>query len=263
LDKIRIGLWLGFRYLYCDPLGIKPHYYIGQRIGVRDRLTAIFKTDNNTKGLTFGGHNTPSFWYTPSCFFIRINSYWFLNISYNDILSRRLGFPYMSDVKMGQEGRLEYKLNCGRFYILVPLLKKWFTLKGTEIYQPIFIGHVQDKEMKEYYNSEYIQEKCLDFDNGIGKVFIRAIGDSIIEYPITPSKSWIPDEIYPFQSFLYSISQLTLEWQNNISNQHVKLTTNDKNEQRKFNTNIKNAILFNKKIIEIDIERKKYIEKLE
>jgi hypothetical protein len=255
LDKIRIGLWLGYRYLDSDPGGVNPHYHIRQRIGYRDRLVLILKTDNVTKGLNFGGMNTPLFWYTPCCFFLRINSYWFLNISFNDILSRRIGFPYMTDVKSMRDGRLEYKLNNGRLYMLTPLLKKWFTLKGTELYQPIFNGHIGIKEDREYYNNQYVREKCLDFEQGIGKIFKRDINNSITEYPLIPSKAWIPSETYSFQYFINSINILTLEWQYNINNSSKTMMLGDKKDQWKQNSNLKNAILFNKKLIEIEKEK--------
>lgn len=93
-DKVRVGLWLGYQYLDGNPAGIKPKFYIEKRIGANDRMLVIFKADTDHQGLTFFGCDLPSFTFTPSCFSIRINNLCFLNMSYNDLFSRRIGFPF-------------------------------------------------------------------------------------------------------------------------------------------------------------------------
>jgi hypothetical protein len=42
-DKLRIGLWLALRYLDKNPAGITPKFYIEQRVGINDRMLAIFQ----------------------------------------------------------------------------------------------------------------------------------------------------------------------------------------------------------------------------
>jgi hypothetical protein len=96
-DKIRVGLWLGFRYLDKDKAGVTPNFYIDQRIGINDRMFVVFKGDGNRKGLNFFGCDQPSFTYTPSCFGLRINNYCFINISCFELLARRIGFPYIPE----------------------------------------------------------------------------------------------------------------------------------------------------------------------
>ncbi|MDD4876793.1 MAG: hypothetical protein PHQ86_06680, partial [Dehalococcoidales bacterium] len=43
-DKVRIGLWLGYMYLNNNDLGIEPHFYISNRIGLNDRMLLILKS---------------------------------------------------------------------------------------------------------------------------------------------------------------------------------------------------------------------------
>ena len=50
-DKVRVGLWLGFQYLDKNPAGITPKFYIEKRIGLNDRMLAIFKADTDIKGM--------------------------------------------------------------------------------------------------------------------------------------------------------------------------------------------------------------------
>jgi hypothetical protein len=95
-DKIRIGIWLGFFYLDKNWAGIKPLFYIRQRMGEHDRLLCIYKASSDRKCLTFVGCDTPLFYYAPCCFTLRINSFYFFNMSYPFLFARRMGLPYGS-----------------------------------------------------------------------------------------------------------------------------------------------------------------------
>jgi hypothetical protein len=79
LDKIRVGLWFSQIYLGKNLLGINPHFYINNRIGKKDRLLYIYKTDFSGGRINFAGVNTPAFQLIPSCFGFAINNYFFIN----------------------------------------------------------------------------------------------------------------------------------------------------------------------------------------
>ncbi|QNF21626.1 hypothetical protein FT688_20720 [Aeromonas hydrophila] len=50
-DKVRIGLWFSTIVLNKNHNGIKPHFYISDRIGKSDRALLIYKnTENDKKG---------------------------------------------------------------------------------------------------------------------------------------------------------------------------------------------------------------------
>lgn len=214
-DKIRIGLWLGFQYLDKNPAGITPKFHIEKRMGVNDRMLAIFKADSSRLGLNYVGCDMPSFRYTPSCFSIQINNYCFINMSYNDLFSRRIGFPYPIESFMIESERELYRFTKGRSRVMIPLLKKRFSIQGVELYQPMFRYRVFDPQAGKFYDTEYVRDNSMVWEQGIGKVFIQS--SSILhEYPSSPSKIWLPSKTYEFEALLFETQILTLEWQNYI-----------------------------------------------
>ena len=67
-DKVRIGLWLGMRYLNQNVFVVKPKFYIDQRIGAKDRVLIIYDSKYPRKKLVISGVDTPAFSYAPSVF---------------------------------------------------------------------------------------------------------------------------------------------------------------------------------------------------
>lgn len=214
-DKVRVGLWLGFQYLDKNPADIEPKFYIETRVGINDRMLAIFKSNTEIQGLHYIGCDLPSFTYTPSCFSMHINGSFFLNMSYNDLFSRRIGFPYPVEsfavFYQQQVGRFTW----GRNRVMLPLLKKRFTIKGTEIYQPMFPGRISDFKAMMFYDTGYVRENSMEWDKGIGKIFIQA-DDKFREYPVSPSMEYIPNVSYDPKELLFNIQIQTLEWQQYI-----------------------------------------------
>lgn len=104
-DKVRIGLWLGYLNLDRNPLGISPNFHVQNRIRYHDRMLAIFREGGNmVEGLSFVGCDTPAFAQAPSCFSMRINGLWFLNMSYPYLLARRMGFPFPKETYTRGDG---------------------------------------------------------------------------------------------------------------------------------------------------------------
>lgn len=211
-DKIRIGLWLGYQYLDKNRAGITPKFYIEKRIGANDRMLAIFKADTDGKGLTYFGCDMPSFTYTPCCFSIRINNLFFLNMSYNDLFSRRIGFPYPKE-SFAMPGQQELDVfSSGRNRVMTPLLKKRFTIKGTEIYQPMFRYRISEPKVRGYYDTQYVRENSMVWEEGIGKISVQDNAE-LREYPGSPSRGYIPSTLYPLNPLWFRIQIQTLEWQ--------------------------------------------------
>lgn len=234
LDKVRVGLWLGFLYLDRNPMAAKPHYFVGNRIGQHDRVVGVFRNEKGkSKGLSFIGCDTPLFAITPSCFCLRVNHLWFLNMSYMNLLSRRLGFPYPSETFLLEDDGVSAYFRSGRNRIMRPVLKKPFSLYGTVLYQPMFMGNVRGKlnggMERELYDTEYVRNNCMSWDNGIGKVFID---DHIMvkTYSARPSLDWIPSKMYRLEDMLLEIQRMTFDWQLYVDSLHpsLKLVSREK-----------------------------------
>lgn len=91
LDKVRIGLWLGHRYLQRTP--VTPHFTIDTRVGRKDRMMAMYLI-RDRPGLNMFGTETPIFQYAPTVFALRVNKVLLLNASWDWMCSKRCGYPF-------------------------------------------------------------------------------------------------------------------------------------------------------------------------
>ena len=95
LDKVRVGLWLGFVYLAKNMWGIDPKYYISSRVALTDRAVLIYETDYPKPTLNFIGPESPGFQHSPVSFALVVNNLDLVNVSHLGLCDRRLGFPYV------------------------------------------------------------------------------------------------------------------------------------------------------------------------
>ncbi|MCK4782672.1 MAG: hypothetical protein KAV87_02895 [Desulfobacteraceae bacterium] len=260
-DKVRIGLWLGYRYLNRNELGIMPHFHIEKRIAKHDRILLVLRANDKVQRLTFIGCDTPSFGLTPSCFSLRINNYGFLNMSYPNLVSRRIGFPYPSEsLLMEEDERTHYIFVGGRERIMNPVLKKIFTTQGTELYQPIFAGNIDGIDttvVNQLYETEYVRDNCLSWEGGIGRIFLK--NNSILNrYSRESSKDWIPNRSYSIKDLHFNLQILTLDWQLYIESLMPSLKNISKEKKREYVRNHNLIQYYNKEIIQIF--RKKYTQ---
>ena len=257
-DKIRIGLWLGFRYLHNDPGGITPSFYIEQRLRLSDRMLVILKGDSDKQGLNFSGCDQPSFVYTPSCFGLRINNYCFLNISCFGLISRRLGFPYIAKPFQTDDGHIQGQFVTGRNRIMKPILRKPFSIKGTELYQPIFSSAIINPAMKKHYDTEYVRNNSMVWNEGIGKIFINS-NSGLQEYPMSRSKTWIPGTTYVFERLLFEMQLLVLEWQTYVDDLAPSFERMSQEERQQLKRQKRMNKYYNTRIIGILREKAKQL----
>jgi len=261
-DKVRIGLWLGYLYLDENPLGIRPIFYIKNRIRKEDRILAIFKAEGNRKELMGVGCNTPAFVKTPSCFSLRINNLWFLNMSYPYLLANRMGFPFPTDNYMGEDGLAYCYLNEGRNRIMKPVLGKEMRIKGTELYQAIFIkdiGCEADEGVRRMYDTKYVRDNCISWEEGIGGVFIRSDSE-VSRYDSSPSMEWLPKRTYDLEELDVGIRSLTLEWQSYITENLLPSLEFISGDRKKREVKFRNyAREYNRELVERLSSEKRYL----
>ncbi|GEM_PF-1108351 len=212
LDKVRIGLWLGSYYLHRKVSLIEPHMFIESRTDQTDRLVFIYKSNSQGKRVNFPGVISPTFQFLPCCFTLIINNIALFNMATDFLLSRRLGLPYPSEVEWSEWPYLKFDMTKGRERVMLPLLRKSFSPKCTQIYQPMFKREEVRQSVKELYDTEYAKSIALDHSNGIGKVFTIQ-GSSLVEYPIKPSLSWIPIDTWQKDELEKTIVAQTMDFQ--------------------------------------------------
>ena len=177
-DKVRIGLWLGYSYLQENPLGIKPNFYIDSRLGIKDRMLAIYTFDSKLKGLNAHGAETLCFQMQPSCLSLRINNTIFLNMSWDYMCSRQCGFPYprKTFIDLDNDGMLDISDFIFSHRVAHPILERKLIKPTIHIYQPI-MNSIKTRD--DYPEDEWLKNRILE--GTINQGFLHRQWDKRIE----------------------------------------------------------------------------------
>jgi hypothetical protein len=245
-DKIRIGLWLGILYLSGRYEKVNPHLFINMRVAYTDRSLIIEKDNIKDKRINFVGINTPLFQFMPSVFQLRINNFIFTNMSTAGLVSRRLGFPFSETAIVVDSERNVLDIKNGLNRIIKPVIRKLNNNnEALIIFQPMFstISKLKDEKTNYFYRNDYVQSHCLDFNNGIGGIFVNKKdketlylepNDSINIDPKTTEKSPI------------ELAKKTYELQSIICADFSKFDYEDKNRERELKKNKRILLEINK-----------------
>ncbi|WP_353157089.1 hypothetical protein [Salinisphaera shabanensis] len=216
-DKVRVGLWLGMRVLDKNSADVEPNFHIEKRMGQFDRLLIVEKSDIAHQALNFGGTDTFSFAITPSAFFLRVNNYYFTNISYMFLCSRRLGFPFPRTTKlMPDSDKIEVDLSEGRERLMTPILRKKICEQGPCVFQQMYPPAGLTEGGRTAYESSYVAEHSLDQARGAGNIFLQEAG-RVIEHSIGDFVSLEPSQTQPENKLRVFSAINVLEWQNWLS----------------------------------------------
>lgn len=167
-DKLRIGLWIGFN-IFMKKLAPTEKFYINERKGLKDRVLLVYKIDNELMGLTFSGHS-PLFSAFPCCFYLRINNYVFVNISKDNLLLEKLGFPFYYNEIIQKELAIKFNnMSSGHTQIDNSLLNLYsFSCYKKAIFQPIFKLYPVICSM----DIPYLNNNSINRAAGIGNIFV-------------------------------------------------------------------------------------------
>ena len=230
IDKVRVGLWLGYYYLDKNMAEITPKFHIKTRIGSRDRLLIVYKTNYYSKGINFTGTEGISFQFSPSCFSLRINHLVFFNASCMDLCDRRLGFPFSRKTIIYNRKQAQADIVHGFERIFKPVLKRTFLPYGIKIFQPIFKKQMSFDGIGQYYDNKYVRNNSMDYSKGLGKIFIdntgsaRALSDE-------EEISIVPDGHHDYLKFLPKLSRMTFDFQIDLF--RMSTTENLSKEEKK------------------------------
>lgn len=259
LDKVRIGLWLLFYSLDDNPLNIGPNFHILDRMAKWDRMVIVYKIPGSfKKGVNFIGIDTFAFQISPSCFTLRINNYYFFNISKDFLFSRRIGFPYPTNREYVSEDSdiISMNLNSGIRRIMLPLIRGSNFVKGIEVYQPMF-GIIKDRDIN-LYKDEYVLKNSLDWNNGIGKVFVNNREKNTLETDVNINTNKFEIESDLVTDFNTLIAIQTYEYQNKIIKIEDISYKNISDEVKKiYKEKTKAALLYNDSMIKLMKEEMK------
>jgi len=200
LDKVRVGMWLGYFYLDKNMAGIEPRFHIIQRLGLYDRMVGIINVEKWSQGLRFVGPVSRFFQLSPTCFGLGINDLFLVSASGISLCSRRLGLPYLQPVGIRADGQVEVSLNRGFERMRYPVERSASLPDAVLIYQPVFGQFLKSDIGREYLTSEWVKKHTPDHERGLGRLFlqrdgsVRAMSDNATLHWL-PSKSWKPWEL--------------------------------------------------------------------
>jgi len=224
LDKVRVGLWLSLLYLQKGFYEITPHFYINSRVDRSDRILLVYRSDFLGKRLTVWGCNLLSFRYTPSCFTLVVNNCYFLNASFDFLVSRGLGLPYprrmyyVRDPRSGNyQGGLQ-DLVRGAECVSEPIVGLHYDPRCAQLFQPMFGKPEIRSRFSSLYNTDYVRSVSVDHAKGIGQVFYYdAIDRMAQKYPPEESRCWAPSHIWADDLARKVVLAQTLRFQNRLS----------------------------------------------
>lgn len=212
LDKVRVGIWLGFHQLDRKNFDIQPKYHISSRIGQYDRILIVQKSDTENKRINMIGVNSLSFYSTPSAFGLVINGLYFTNISYNHLLARRCGFPYPINQQWDPERRgISCDLVEGLGRLMNPIVRKSISAGSKVFYQPMFGRKLST--VNELYDTQYVRSHSMDFESGAGAIF-ESTSSGVKTYLGTDTLRAVPDFIHNEWRLFPEATIEVYEWQN-------------------------------------------------
>lgn len=221
LDKVRVGLWLGMRLLENDPFQMPVNFHIADRIGAKDRAVFIYKIEEDRKGWGCFGISTPNFHKHPSCFTLFVNSFYFLSVSTDFLLSKRMGFAYPLRARTLSGGKVQFDIVEGNHRFGPPFVEFKFAPGCGQIYQPILAEHL----------TMSLPPKDLDYldrfrptGSGHSRPLFVLSGGNVSEVKEVPTSEWRPTRAYRASDDKPVFLKQTLRIQNEIAAAYM---TND------------------------------------
>ncbi|MGF6167180.1 hypothetical protein M2426_000753 [Pseudomonas moraviensis] len=212
LDKVRVGIWLGFNQLDRKTFDVQPKFHIASRVGQYDRMLIVQKSDAKNKRINMIGVNTLSFYSTPSAFGFAVNDLYFTNVSYNHLLARRCGFPYPINQQWDPERRgISCDIVEGLGRIMTPIVRKGIPAGSKVFYQPMFgrkLGTVNEK-----FDTPYVRSHSMDFEKGVGAIF-ESTSDGVKTYLGADALRVTPEYIHNEWRLSPEATIEVYEWQN-------------------------------------------------
>lgn len=248
-DKVRVGLWLGYHhYLGKNQLDITPHYRISGRVGLTDRLLAIYRTSFAGNRVNFPGIQTAVFALMPTCFTLVVNNFCFLNVSTDFLVANRIGFPHPSKVTILENGALlaEGIGKAAQPQIRRPILKYPYDRRCTVVAQAIYSRFVNEMT-SDLYTTEYV----TSLSAGVGRSKIVVENDSrTLVKPLFLGADWVPNTVKHSEAFTLSLLAQTLR----IQNEQALRVRVDRNASKDFRESVKSNYRMARKINQVYID---------
>lgn len=209
LDKVRVGLWFSMYYLNENYRAIIPQFHIDDRVGQQDRALLIFEGQERIKGIGMIGVNSPIFHTTPSVVYLVINQLHFISISKPFLISERIGWPFVRNMKMKDIDTDGFfgDLVPGNDQIAPVIFDTMPSPSGTVLFQPIAHPAGRNADPEGLYTTAHVIETSQPGKSGIGKLLIG--NKSAEAFPNGSSIIWQPLMKYPAHELMIALTMWT------------------------------------------------------
>lgn len=226
LDKVRIGIWIAYHFIQGNPTNIQPNFHIKSRICQKDRMIAIYPIEGDGVGLNAFGVESLVFHSQPSCFGLRINNVFIINMSSDHLFSARCGFPYPQNCFTKLDGDNAYMMHTSNYKITRrvkhPLIRRNIVKPSVHLYQPVMSKITDGRFQSGYlggvdlYDSYLAKNTIPPYPTGKGILYFQHL-DKVepifdVDQPIgfqdckgIHSKPMyeLVKQVYEFQNFIY------------------------------------------------------------
>lgn len=211
-DKVRIGLWLGLRYLNKNHQQVEPQFAIGSRLATADRVLFVYRDEGRLDGLGIAGVDSPVFHVMPSCLVLIVNSLHFFNVSRVDLLARRMGFPYLINKQLPRDR--EGIVADGTGQIELPLIPFSVPPGGSYFYQVVVPppNRACLAEQAGAYAASHVREWSQVDTPWLGKV-VQVHNEVAQPYSDEASMGWMPPSERPKIELMAELAVANAAWQ--------------------------------------------------
>jgi len=196
-DKIRLGCLIGIWTKSPVYHQIEPKKYIGEGLNNSDMYLRIYKSDYDKKRLHISGIWWSAFMYVPVCFCLNINQYYFIFMSSEYLVSRRLGLPFPGSSEYLNNGIIKVNMQPPLKRIFNPIIKGFADHNCVEIFQPVMSESITNNDSSKlweslYFSDEYTKSIFMDKESRRGALFFGK-ENNICKYSSINKLEYIPE----------------------------------------------------------------------
>ncbi|AQQ54756.1 hypothetical protein [Planococcus lenghuensis] len=264
-DKVRIGFWLGYYFLNKNMTSITPQFAIAKRLASKDRMLAVYHYSDISDGINFVGVDTLAFQHSPTCFGLRINEYYFFNLSADFLFSKNLGFPYLANPAYITENNHSSLMTTGELVkgkdkVKSRILKREVLDTPVQFIQPIFKDYLGvDSNNDVYKDNDYVTRNSLFQNEGKGAIFVyesggRYTGIANRNFEVSNNIDDLSIDV-SLEEWVRKFSRMVYDYQIHMLTYTPSIHLLDKATQKSIRLQLKNAKKHNKLLMDFMIEK--------
>ena len=213
LDKVRVGMWLGYMALSGNRFGIEPKFHISDRIARHDRALLIYRVDECEPRLLIAGTESPVFEHSPVCFGLLANNVGLVNVSSAFLLAKRLGVPYPVEKRLDERGDIVFTLSAGTGKLRRPVIAYYSSQPCTCVMQLVTSQKfTNDESIRDLYADAHTR-RLLDVGTSHRGKIIVDLPSGLLVCEESTAVPWCPETTEDPSLMWCLVSRTVYDWQ--------------------------------------------------